>query len=78
MKRPCAKCRNRGAVFKPTRNSNDWQQVIACDRCNRFRTDLEAARWYYKQPKVVEFDEAIAVVGEEKDRWKEHWPKVAD
>lgn len=47
---------------KPCLNTKDWVQVKLCTKCNRFTTDLEAARWYYNKPKVVQLDEIIGIV----------------
>lgn len=66
-KAPCFHCRNKGMATKPCTNTKEWVQVVACRHCGRFTTDLEAARWYFNKPKVVEFDGAIAIVVREAD-----------
>ena len=66
-KPPCSHCRAKGAVFLPTLTQG-WVQVVACPHCQKFSTDLEAARWFFKKPKVLQLDDLIQVVASEGDR----------
>lgn len=61
-KAPCFYCRGKGMTTKPCLNTKERVQVVACSKCCRFKTDLEAANWYYNKPRVVKLDEIICIV----------------
>lgn len=65
---PCFHCRNKGMTLKSCPNTKEWVQVIVCEHCDRFTTNLEAARWYFNKPKVVELDEIIGIIVRVDDR----------
>lgn len=67
-KPPCYACRGKGMTTKPCTNTKEWVQVVACRKCGRFQTNLEAARWYFNKPKVVWLFDVIAIVVMEDDR----------
>lgn len=67
-KAPCFQCRGKGMTTKPCMNTKEWVQVKVCLKCSRFETDLEAARWYYNKPKVVQLDEIIGIIVREDDK----------
>jgi hypothetical protein len=71
-KPPCAVCRGKGMTLKST-PTKGWLEVKRCTRCCKFTTDLEAASWYFFEPKVVELFDIVGVVGNEHDKVEGRW-----